>query len=223
MRTRIERFVERLRRALRTEFGSLHPRLVLVDLVVRLLPQLAFPNLRTALYRLAGISIGARSLLSGRLQLIGPGAIEHRLKIGEHCWLNAPLFADLTDDITIGDRVNIGHHVVLVTANHEVGPFSQRAGPVDSAPIVIGDGTWIAAGVTILPGVTIGAGSIIGAGSLVTCDVPPRTLALGRPARAVRRLGGDERPQSGLDDSAAFEVKPGQALSLAPRDRVRVW
>ncbi|MGZ6134757.1 MAG: hypothetical protein ACXWK9_09880, partial [Myxococcaceae bacterium] len=80
----------RLRRALRTELGSLHPRLLLVELPVRLLPQLAFPYLRTALYRLAGISIGARSLLAGRLELIGPGAIERRIKIGEQCWFNAP-------------------------------------------------------------------------------------------------------------------------------------
>lgn len=71
-----------------------------------------------------------------------------------------------------------------MTANHEKGPFSQRAGPVDSAPIVIGDGSWIAAGVMILHGVTIGPGSIIGAGSVVTRDVPARTLALGTPARA---------------------------------------
>ncbi|MGZ6139416.1 MAG: acyltransferase [Myxococcaceae bacterium] len=163
---------------------------MLVGLPVRLLPQLAFPYLRTALYRLAGISIGARSLLAGRLELIGPGDIKRRLKIGEQCWFNAPLFADLTGDITIGDRVTIGHHVVLVTATHQHGEFSQRAGPSTSAPIVIGDGSWIGAGVTILPGVTIGAGSIIGARSVVTRDVPPHTLALGTPARAVRRLSG---------------------------------
>ncbi len=170
---------------------------------MRLLPQLAFPYLRAALYRLAGISIGARSLLAGRLELIGPGAIERRIKIGEQCWFNAPLFADLTSDITIGDRVTIGHHVVLVTAGHEAGKSSHRAGPTRSAPIVIGDGAWIAARVTILPGVTIGAGAIVGAGSVVTRNVPPHTLAVGNPARVVRRLNAAEPRISRPDDGAS--------------------
>jgi len=189
-------FSARARRALRSEFGALHPRLWLAGLPVGLLPQLAFPRLRTSLYRLAGVSIGEHTLLGGRLDLIGPGRIEGRLTIGRDCWLNAPLFADLTQSITIGDRVTIGHHVVLVTASHMFGPSTRRAGPGKSAPIVIGDGVWIAAGVMILPGVTIGAGAILGAGSVVTRDVPERTLAFGTPARPVRQLSANEDVES---------------------------
>jgi maltose O-acetyltransferase len=175
-----------------TELGALHPRLMVAQLAVRALPQLAFPYLRTALYRLAGISIGSHSLVAGRLDLIGPGHIERRLRIGEHCWINAPFFADLTGEITLGDHVTIGHHVVLVTADHEQGPSEHRAGAVDPAPIVIGNGSWIASRVTILPGVTIGEGSVVGAGSVVTRDVPPDTLAVGVPARALRKLTAQE-------------------------------
>ncbi len=188
---RLGLFARRSLRALRGEFAALHPRL-LPAWLARPLPRLAFPRLRTTLYRLAGISIGPKSLLAGPLDLIGPGPIAKRLRIGRGCWVNSPFFADLTDKITIGDRVTIGHHVGLVTANHEIGPIEQRAGPCISAPIVIGDGTWIAARVTILQGVTIGRGSVIGAGSVVTRDVPPRTLAAGTPARVVRELTQDE-------------------------------
>lgn len=173
---------------LNAELASLHPRLQLVDLAVRALPHLAFPYLRTGLYRLGGVAIGARTLLAGRLDLIGPGDIGRRLKIGERCWLNAPVFADLTGDITIGDGVTLGHQVVLVTARHALGESAKRAGPTTSAPIVIGDGAWIAACVTILPGVKIGPGAIVGAGSVVTRDVPAHTLVVGNPARVVRRL-----------------------------------
>jgi maltose O-acetyltransferase len=185
-------FLSRARRALRSELASLHPRLWLADLPARLLPQLAFPRLRTSLYRLAGVSIGPRTLIAGRPELIGPGPVTGQLTVGRDCWLNAPLFADLTDRITIGDGVTIGHHVVLVTASHMFGPPTRRAGPSRSAPIVIGDGVWIAAGVMILPGVTIGAGSIIGAGSVVTRDIPERVLAFGTPAEPVRELSADE-------------------------------
>lgn len=183
----------RTRKVLRAELGSLHPRLMLAQLLVRALPQLAFPYLRTAIYRrLAGISIGRRSLIAGRLELIGPGRIEGRLRIGDYCWINAPFFADLTGDITLGDHVTVGHHVVLVTADHEHGPAGHRAGAVDPKPIVIGNGAWIASRVTILPGVTVGEGAIVGAGSVVTRDVPPDTLAVGVPARPVRKLGAHE-------------------------------
>jgi maltose O-acetyltransferase len=51
-----------------------------------------------------------------------------------------------------------------------------------TAPIVIGDDVWLAHGVTVEPGVTIGAGSVVSAGSVVRSDVPPRSLAGGRPA-----------------------------------------
>src|SRR5882724_6905265 len=115
----------------RAEFEPLHPRLLLVDLLVRPLPQLAFQRLRTALYRGAGIAIVPGTLIAGRLDLIGPGPITSRLGIGADCWLNAPIFADLSGPIRIGDRVTIGHHVIFITANHTIWAASQRAGPVE--------------------------------------------------------------------------------------------
>jgi maltose O-acetyltransferase len=53
---------------------------------------------------------------------------------------------------------------------------------------VIEDNVWLGARVIVLGGVTIGEGSCIGAGSVVNTDVPPRSLAVGVPARVIRRL-----------------------------------
>ncbi len=52
---------------------------------------------------------------------------------------------------------------------------------------VIGNDVWIGTGATILPGVTIGDGAIIGAKAVVASDVPPYSVALGNPARTVKR------------------------------------
>ena len=44
----------------------------------------------------------------------------------------------------------------------------------------------------VLDGVTVGAGSIVGAGALVTKDVPPRSLAIGVPAKVVRQVSDEQ-------------------------------
>nr|WP_323747644.1 DapH/DapD/GlmU-related protein [Catenulispora rubra] len=55
-------------------------------------------------------------------------------------------------------------------------------------PITIGDNVWLGGGVIVCPGVTIGDNSVLGAGAIVTRDIPAGCLALGSPARVVRKL-----------------------------------
>lgn len=51
---------------------------------------------------------------------------------------------------------------------------------------VIGNDVWIGGNVVVLEGVRIGDGAIIGAGSVVVKDLPPYSISVGVPARAVR-------------------------------------
>ena len=57
---------------------------------------------------------------------------------------------------------------------------------------VIGNDVWIGQNATILPGVTIGDGAIIGASSVVGSDIAPYTIAVGNPARAIKKRFDDE-------------------------------
>jgi maltose O-acetyltransferase len=97
--------------------------------------------------------------------------------------------------VRIGDRVQLGHDVLLLTVEHELGPASARCGRRRAAPITIGDGVWLASRVTILPGVTVGEGAVVAAGAVVHQDVEANTLVGGVPARVLRVLDVDN-PES---------------------------
>jgi maltose O-acetyltransferase len=90
--------------------------------------------------------------------------------------------------ITIGDDVQLGPHVQLLTADHPLDSAKRAAGPELARPIAIGERTWLGGGVIVCPGVTIGADSTIGAGSVVTRDVPAGVLAAGNPCRVLREV-----------------------------------
>lgn len=90
--------------------------------------------------------------------------------------------------ITIGDDVQIGPNVQLLTADHPLDPAKRAAGPELARPITIGARVWLGGGVIVCPGVTIGADSTIGAGSVVTRDLPAGVVAAGNPCRVLRAL-----------------------------------
>lgn len=90
--------------------------------------------------------------------------------------------------ITIGDDVQIGPNVQLLTATHPLDPGPRRDKWEAAEPIVIGDNVWLGGGVIVCPGVTIGADTVVGAGSVVTRDLPSGVIAVGSPARVIREL-----------------------------------
>jgi maltose O-acetyltransferase len=108
--------------------------------------------------------------------------------VGARTFVNFGLVALDVASIRIGDDVQIGPYVQLLTPTHPLEPEQRRAKWEAAEPIVIGDNVWLGGGVIVCPGVTIGADTVVGAGAVVTGDLPPRALALGTPARVVRSL-----------------------------------
>ena len=85
----------------------------------------------------------------------------------------------------------IGPNTLITTAGHPLTPKGRREHLAQGTEIRIGDDVWIGGNVTILPGVTIGNNAVIGAGAVVTKDIPDNSLAIGVPARVVRKLEND--------------------------------
>jgi maltose O-acetyltransferase len=110
------------------------------------------------------------------------------ITVGERTFANFGLVALDVAAITIGDDVQIGPNVQLLTPTHPLEPDPRRAKWEAAEPITIGDNVWLGGGAIVLPGVTIDKNSVIGAGAVVTRDVPPGVVAVGNPARVIRSL-----------------------------------
>jgi len=145
--------------------------------------------------------------LYGRIRLKGHGAVnfghgvtltgdivpiefvshkDARISIGDHTFINYGSSISAYEHVKIGRHCFLGHYTLMVDRN-EHGVERREATP-SPAQITIEDHVWIGSRVVILPGVSIGHHSVIGAGSVVTRDIPANCLAVGSPARVVRKF-----------------------------------
>jgi maltose O-acetyltransferase len=112
----------------------------------------------------------------------------HLTTVGARTFINYGAVVLDAAPVTIGDDVQIGPGVQLLTALHPLDPVQRRNGTEIAKPLKIEDGAWLAAGVIVMPGVTVGADTVVGAGSVVTRDLPARHLCVGNPCRVVRSI-----------------------------------
>jgi maltose O-acetyltransferase len=111
-----------------------------------------------------------------------------RIRVGARTFVNYGLVALDVAPIEIGDDVQIGPNVQLLTPTHPIDPDTRRAKWEAAEPIAIEANVWLGGGVIVLAGVTIGENTVVGAGSIVTKDLAPNVVAAGNPARVVRSL-----------------------------------
>jgi len=140
---------------------------------------------------------GRRRILDSLLGGIGPGTqiraplhcdYGSNLFIGARTFVNFGLVALDVASITIGDDVQIGPNVQLLTATHPLDAGLRRSKWESAAPIVLGDNVWIGGGALVLPGVSVGEDTVVGAGAVVTRDLPGGVVAVGNPARVIRTI-----------------------------------
>jgi lipopolysaccharide O-acetyltransferase len=138
------------------------------------------------------IEIGDRVTIrhSVRLEAHFASEGEIRLRIGDATQIAPYVHIGSAKFVEIGSRCGIGSFTWITDHDHDV---SDPAVPVTShsrvviAPTVIEDGVYIGERVAVLRGVRIGRGSVIGTNSVVVNDVPPYSVAVGSPARVIRR------------------------------------
>lgn len=91
--------------------------------------------------------------------------------------------------VTMGNKAGLGQHVFISGFNHGYadGESDSNAQELVRKPVVIGDESHIGANSVVVAGVRIGERCQIGAGSVVTKDIPSFSVAVGNPARVIKR------------------------------------
>lgn len=150
----------------------------------------------TTIFNERYIRIGTQTMIGPNVAL-SAGMVEGQecltdpvVSIGDRCLIGrgSGIVGHLS--IVIEDDVWTGHHVYITDQNHgyedATRPISQQT--QGERPVRIGAGSWIGAGSVVLPGAEIGRHVTIGANSVVTGRIPDYSVAVGSPARVIKRL-----------------------------------
>jgi len=158
----------------------------LANLILASLPATRAFVLKNRLLRLLGFELGNDCKITGGVKFYGRGSVV----IGAQSWVGLGCVFIVAPDapIVIGARCDVAPNVIFHTGSHRMGDAMRRAGEGYSAPITVGDGSWIGTASVVLGGATLGASSIVAAGAtLRPGEYPANTLLAGCPA-VVKRI-----------------------------------
>ncbi|MFH1716903.1 MAG: acyltransferase [Planctomycetota bacterium] len=189
-------------------FGSIRPLWGLIRDAVKTL-YLGGIQIWTRLFYLERGSASAISLWA-RLDVIprAPHHERHRLKLGRKSLIEtSAVVCTWHGDVILDDGASVGIGSIVIgpvrlgenSACSQYCAISGQSHCYEDVsvnflrqgfkidPVVIGRNVWIGSNTVILPGVKIGDNSVIGAGSTVVKDIPPYTVAVGKPAKIIKQ------------------------------------
>jgi putative colanic acid biosynthesis acetyltransferase WcaF len=141
-----------------------------------------FPSkLKVWLLRTFGAQIGEGVVIRSHVNISFPW----RLEVGDDVWIGDGVWILSLAKVSVARNVCLSQKCYLCTGSHD---YRKETFDLITKPIVIHEGSWVAAGAFVGPGVSIGPGSVVAAGSVAMEDVPPNQLVRGNPAQPVRTL-----------------------------------
>jgi putative colanic acid biosynthesis acetyltransferase WcaF len=138
-----------------------------------------FSGLKVNILRWFGAEVGQGVRIKTGVRVKFPW----RLIIKDFVWIGEDVWLDNLDWITIESHCCISQDVYLCTGNHDWG---DRHFGLQTAPIYLEAGSWIAARATVAAGVRVGQGAILGLGSVATRSLEPMTIYSGNPAISIK-------------------------------------
>jgi len=139
-----------------------------------------------------GISVGRGCVIGeyGWFNVNSLDAATSSIEIGDFSLIGRRNFVSSGKSIRLGPYTLTGPDCHLVCSNHRisdvVAPYITTGSTLD-ASITLGANCWLGTSVIVLGQVSIGRGSVIGGGSVVLHNLPPFSMAVGNPARVIKR------------------------------------
>ena len=109
------------------------------------------------------------------------------IEMGDNCMVNEGVLLTAMESIKIGDYVHLSPYSIITTGGLDYRKIMAERKHI-ARPIIIEDGVWIGSGAIVNPGVTVGKNSVIGAGSVVVSDIPADSVAVGVPAKVIKKI-----------------------------------
>ncbi len=144
------------------------------------------------------IRIGAKVYINDRTWLASiplKGSDSSWLSIGDETYVGRFCHFYATSSIKIGKKVLIADKVYIADNLHQ---FEDVSMPVIDQPVkqtgevVIGDGAWLGENVCVI-GAKVGRQSVIGANTVVMKDIPDYCVAVGSPAKIIKRYSFEKK------------------------------
>jgi putative colanic acid biosynthesis acetyltransferase WcaF len=147
---------------------------------------------RRFLLRCFGAKVGRNAHVYPSCRVWAPWNLE----VGDYGCLSFDVDCYCVDKVVIGRHATVSQYSFLCTASHDISDPHMR---LTTAPVVIGDGSWVCAGAYVGPGITVGEGAVVGARAVVTRSVEPWSVVAGNPARFIktRELRQSPAPATG--------------------------
>lgn len=145
----------------------------------------------------AGAALWAAGRTALALALQSRGSEVWGVDIHPAARIGRGILMDHGTGVVIGETARVGDGAALL---HGVTLGGSGTGRGARHPTV-GNGVLLGAGVSVLGPVTLGHCARVGAGSVVVQDVPPHGLAVGIPAKLIRRMGPGEEPCKSMNQS----------------------
>ncbi|MDD2974741.1 MAG: acyltransferase [Aliarcobacter cryaerophilus] len=147
---------------------------------------------------LKNIRIGSNNIISDDTWLNVNDRTDGKIgiEIGNNCYIGKRNFFNSSAKITLKDYFMSGINCSLLGSDHLIDePLKPyiHTGTTNDTSIYIGTNVWFGANVTVIGDVKIGHGSIIGANSLVLKDIPPFSIAVGNPAKVIKRYNFENK------------------------------
>ncbi len=117
------------------------------------------------------------------------------LFIGDNVIISEGCFISACHRIVIEENVGVSPNVMIIDNSRKPGDVIRpsKEQEVEVGSVRIGADSWIAYGACVFPNVTIGKHCIVGALSVVTKDIPDYSVAMGSPAKVVKRFDFEKR------------------------------